>query len=365
MGSIIRTLLIIVAVVLVVAGAGYFFGPKVAARTTALEIERPAPTVLARLASTPVGATVTEGVTIAETPSLDGDTVTAPVTFADGATGRVVYTVAPSGEGSRVVVKLEQDLGANPLDRLNVITGGPVAPLIATAASAVETDLNALPNASFEGLQYSVQTIEARPFFYAQSCVENQPETISSLIADAKVAIEPLMRQRNIQTAGSLMAVEPRVVPGQYCFQIGYPFTGRAPGSVLGDLIKSGQTPAGTVLRIAYTGEEASVLRDVYDPMDALLAAAHLDDPTTPEDDWTTFEIYHDDPTQPGGSRNREIFYVVQGDIAALTRIAPPTEAAAVPAAAPAAAETATPAATPEAAPAATPEAAPAPAATP
>src|SRR5690606_35303977 len=109
----------------------------------------------------PVGATVTEGVTIAETPSLDGDTVTAPVTFADGATGRVVYTVAPSGEGSRVVVKLEQDLGANPLDRLNVITGGPVAPLIATAASAVETDLNALPNASFEGLQYSVQTIEA------------------------------------------------------------------------------------------------------------------------------------------------------------------------------------------------------------
>jgi hypothetical protein len=70
--------------------------------------------------------------------------------------------------------------------------------------------------------------------------------------------------------------------------------------------------------------------------MDALLAAAHLDDPATTEDDWTTFEVYHDDPLQPGGSRNREIFYVAEGDIAALTNIAPPSEAVPVPEAAPA-----------------------------
>jgi hypothetical protein len=138
--------------VLVIAGAGYFFGPKTASRSQTLTIERPAPTVLARLASTPVGSTVVEGVTTAEVASVEGDTVSAPVAFADGGTGRVSYRVTPEGEGSRVQVNLEQDLGANPLDRFQVITGGKVAPLIATAATAVETDLNALPNATFEGL---------------------------------------------------------------------------------------------------------------------------------------------------------------------------------------------------------------------
>ena len=93
----------------------------------------------------------------------------------------------------------------------------------------------------------------------------------------------------------------------------------------------------------------------MYDPLDALLGAAHLDDPATREDDWATYEVYHDDATQAGGSRNREIYYVTQGDISALTRIAPPSAAAPEPAAteAPAAAETpAEPAATETPAPA-------------
>ena len=82
--------------------------------------------------------------------------------------------------------------------------------------------------------------------------------------------------------------------------------------------------------------------------MDALLGAARLDNPGTTEDDWTTFEVYNDDPMQAGGSRNREIYYVVQGDIAALNAIHP-ASAAAAPEAAPAAAE---PAATTTPAPA-------------
>ncbi|MGQ0531890.1 MAG: hypothetical protein ACT4OF_04255, partial [Caulobacteraceae bacterium] len=122
---------------------------------------------------------------------------------------------------------------------------------------------------------------------------------------------------------------------------------------------KTGQTPAGTALRVVYTGTEADVIRLVYDPMDALLAAAHLDDPATREDDWATYEVYHDDATQTGGSRNREIFYVTQGDISALTRIAPASEPAAIPANAPAEAPaTTTPApatTTPAPAPATTP----------
>lgn len=355
MGAVGRTLIIIVVLVLALAGGGYFFGPSTASRTETLNIERPAPTVLARLASTPIGSVVTEGVTIAEAASVDGDTVTAPVSFADGATGRVSYTVTPEGEGSRVQVKLEQDLGANPMDRIQVITGGKVGPLIATAASAVETDLNALPNASFEGLQYSVVQVEARPFFYVENCSDSSPESITSIIGQAVVAIPPVMRSNSLTVNGQLMAVEPRVVSNQYCYQVGYPYTGRQPRALL--IGKTGTTPAGTALRVVYAGTEADVLAQVYDPMDALLAAAHLDDPSTREDDWATYEIYHDDPTQAGGSRNREIFYVTTGDISALTRISPPTEPAAVPA---------TPtAAMPEEPAAATPEVTPAPATTP
>jgi hypothetical protein len=98
------------------------------------------------------------------------------------------------------------------------------------------------------------------------------------------------------------------------------------------------------MLHVHYTGTEEAVLAEVYDRMDALLAAAHLDDPATTDDDWTTYEVYNDDATQTGGSRDREIYYVTQGDISALTRIAPPTEPAApaLPAEAPATAPDAT-----------------------
>jgi len=255
---------------------------------------------------------------------------------ADGATGRVVYTVTEDGEGSRVQVKLEQDLGANPMNRFAAITGGEVAPLIAGAASAVETDLNALPNATFAGLQYSVVDLTARPFFYVENCSDTSVDSITSIIGQAVVAIPPVMSASRLTVNGPLMAVEPRVVSNQYCYQVGYPYAGRQPRALL--IGKTGETPAGQALRVVYTGEEANVIGQVYDPMDALLGAAHLDNPATREDDWVTYEVYNDDATQAGGSRNREIYYVVpQGaDISALARIQAPTEAAAVPANVPA-----------------------------
>ena len=336
MAAVGRTLLIVVVVVLGLGAALYFLNPKTASRSQTLEIERPAATVLARLSSTPVGATVVEGVTIAEAPTTEGDTVTAPVAFADGATGRVTYRVTADGEGSNVNVKLEQDLGPNPINRFAAFTGGEVAPLIAGAASAVETDLNALPNATFAGLQYSVVDLTARPFFYVENCSDTSAESITSIISQAVQAIPPVMRANNLSVSGELMAVEPRVVSNQYCYQVGYPYGGRQPRALL--IGKTGETPSGQALRVVYTGTEDQVISQVYDPMDALLGAAHLDNPATREDDWVTYEVYHDDATQTGGSRNREIYYVVpQGvDIAALTRIQAPSEAAPVPANAPA-----------------------------
>ncbi len=351
MGGAVRIILIVLAIVVVGAGAAYFLTPPVASRSQTLNVEAPASTVLARLATTPVGSTIIEGVTIAEAASVEGDTVTAPVTYADGATGRVVYTVTEDGEGSRVQVKLEQDLGANPLARFAVLTGGDVAPLIEPAAAAVTADLGALPSATFEGLQYSIVDITARPFFYVQNCSDASADSITSIISQAVVAIPPVMNQNRLTPNGPLMAVEPRVVSGQYCYQVGYPYAGRQPRALL--IGQTGQTPGGQALRVVYTGSEEDVLAQVYDPMDALLAAAHLDDPATTEDDWTTYEVYNDNAAQEGGSRNREIYYVVQGDVTALTRLLAPSEAVAVPAAAPEAAPAAeTPATATEPAPA-------------
>lgn len=317
----------IVVLVLVVAGVGYFLVPPVAARSQTVDVARPAQTVLARLASTPSGAVITEGVTLSGPATASGDTVSAPVTYANGAQGRIVYTVTPAGEGARVQVKLEQTLGASPMDRLAIITGGDVAPLIAAAATSVSSDLTALPNATWDGLVYVVEQVEARPFFYVENCSDTSAESITSIITQATAAIPAVMRSNNLQTAGELMAVEPRVVSNQYCYQVGYPYSGRTPRALL--IGKVGQTPAGQVLHMRYLGAEADVIAQVYDRVDALLGAAHVDDPATREDDWITYEVYHDDPTQPGGSRNRDIYYVVPSgvDISRVTSIAPPAQA--------------------------------------
>jgi hypothetical protein len=357
MGAVGRIILILIILVLVVGGAGYFLVPPVASRSQTVEVERPASTVLARLASTPSGTVLAEGVTVSGAATAEGDTVTAPVTFADGAEGRVIYTVTQAGEGSSVVVKLEQDLGPSPLERINVITGGDVAPLIEAAASSVSTDLGALPNATFEGLVYVVEQVQPRPFFYVENCSDASAESITSIISQAVAAIPAVMRTNNLQVAGELMAVEPRVVSNQYCYQVGYPYTGRQPRALL--IGKTGETPAGTVLRVNYTGTEQDVMAQVYDRFDALLGAAHLDNPATREDDWATYEVYHDDPMQPGGSRNRDVYYVVPAgvDLARVTALAAPVDA--LPAAAPAAtpAEPAPASTTPAETPAATPPA--------
>lgn len=331
MGAVGRILIILLVLVLVAAGAGYFLVPPVAARSQTVEIARPAQTVLARLASTPSGTVITEGVTVTGEATVQGDTVALPVSYAEGE-GRVVYTVTPAGEGARVQVKLEQNLGPNPMERFAVLTGGDVAPLIAAAAQSVSTDLSALPNATFEGLVYVVEEVQARPFFYVENCSDTSAESITSIITQATAAIPAVMRSNNLQTAGELMAVEPQVVSNQYCYQVGYPYSGRQPRALL--IGKTGQTPAGQVLRVNYTGTEADVVPQVYDRLDALLGAVHLDNPATREDDWITYEVYHDDPTQAGGSRNRDIYYVVPAgvDISRLTALHAPAQALPAPA---------------------------------
>lgn len=330
MGAVGRIILIVVAIVVVAAGAGYFLLPNSASRTETIQVAAPAPTVFARLASTPANTTLAEGVTLTEITSAENNVVVGTVAYADGATGQVTYTIAPDGEGSSVRMELAQDLGSDPIARFTAIGGGPVSPLIEAASATVTADLTSLPNASFEGLQYVIEQTTAQPFFYVENCSQSDSESITSIIGQATEGIPPVMRSAGLTATGPLMAVEPRVVEDRYCYQVGYPYRGRTPRALL--IGQTGQTPAGTVLRMTYQGTEETVVRDVYDRMDAALAAAHLDDPATREDDWITYEVYHDDPTQPGGSRSRDVYYVAVGDIAPLTELIAPATSLAPPA---------------------------------
>lgn len=349
MAAVGRILLIVVVVIAIAIGAGFFLLPNTASRTQTLEIARPAESVFARLSSTPVGTEIASGVTVTEVVSAENNVVTANVAYADGATGKVTYTVTPNGDSaSQVRVRLEQALGSNPIARFTAIGGGPVSPLIEAASANVTADLDKLSENSFAALQYSVVEVQPQPFFYIQNCSPTDAEAVKSVVTDSLLALQPIMRRHNLRVAGPPIAYEPRVETNEYCYRIGYPYEGTPPRVLA--VGAAGTIPGGTALRVVYTGTEEDVWNQVYNPMDALLVAAHLDDPSTNTDDWANYEVYHDDPTQAGGSRNREIFYVANGDISTLTRVLPPTAPAAV--APPAAA----PAATPEAAPAQTPE---------
>ncbi|HWA01194.1 MAG TPA: hypothetical protein VG841_12860 [Caulobacterales bacterium] len=338
MGAIGKYAAIAVGVLAVTGIGGYVALPSAASKSQSISVPRPSAAVFARLSSTPANTQVAPGVTVKRVVSAENNVVVEEISFADGGSGRATYTVRPDGdEATHVDVKIERNLGANPVDRVQGLSGAPVASAAAVFFPAVTTDLNALPNASFAGLAYQVVQAPPQPFFYVQKCTTTEPDSIIAIIGEAQASLPGAMRQQHLQPIGHLIAVEPRVVPNQYCFQVGFPFSGPTPRATLYEV---GQTPSGTLLHMHYTGTEQDVVPQVYDRMDALLAAAHLDDPTTPADDWATFETYNDDPTQPGGSRDREIYYVTKGDISRLAAIAPPQTVA--PPAAPAAAVTTT-----------------------
>ncbi|MGE0828763.1 MAG: hypothetical protein AB7O04_05350 [Hyphomonadaceae bacterium] len=310
-----RLLIIILVVLVVIAGAGYFILPSKASSTQSFTVSRPAATVFAYLASTPPGSEISPGVTVSEVTSAQNNIVTASVAYAEGEVGTATYTVTPEGEGSRVELKLERPLGANPLDRIQGLTGGEVQPLVESASTSVAESLNALPEASFSGLAYEIVTIDARPFFYNQNCSPQDPAAIKEVVAQSLIALRPIMRRHNLAEAGPPIAVETEwnEQTNQYCFQVGLPYTGTAPRVLA--VGTAGQTPAGQAVRVHYTGTEDQVI-PLYDQMESLIAAGRLVR-------GRSFEVYYDDATQAAGSVNRDIYYLVTGDTARLLAIAP------------------------------------------
>jgi hypothetical protein len=85
-------------------------------------------------------------------------------------------------------------------------------------------------------------------------------------------------------------------------------------------------------MRVHYNGTEENVI-PVYDQMENAMWSAHM---TIVK----SYEVYYDDPLQPAGSQNRDIYYLFTGDAATLQRVAPSAGAPPPAGAAPAAATT-------------------------
>lgn len=327
MGGILRILLILIAVVAIAAGVATFALPGTAAKSETVDIARPPPSVFARLASAPANAPLGDGVTQTVTQAAN-NVVTADLAFPEGAKGRAVYTISPAeGGGSHVLVRIESPLALNPIDRVQGLTGAPAAPFLAAAVASVTSDLNALPTAAFTGLSYEVVQVTAQPFLYVESAVPQDAAAIKEAVAQSLVLVRPIMSRYSLAAAGPPIAVETAWENGQYAFQAGLPFTGTPPRILVG--VRAGQTPSGQAIRVRYQGPEENVLA-TYDQMEALIAAGRL---TLGH----SFEIYHDDPTQGGGSVDREIYYLVTGDVSHLPPSAPaPPQVAVAPLVAPA-----------------------------
>jgi hypothetical protein len=355
----------------VVGGGGYggslFLLPQSAAKSQTIEVDKSAPSVLARLASAPANAPIGEGGLVTQTavhPAAN-NVVTADVKFSDGGLGHATYTVTPAGEGSKVDVKLERTLNYyNPVERYQGGGGEPVAAAAAKFFPAVSADLAdpKIEGKSYDGLVYSVEQVTAKPFIFNANCSPVDPAEIREAAAQSLAVLRPLLARYKLVQDGPPIAVETAwddaEHPKQYCFQIGFAFTGEPPRIYAGGQV--GQTPAGSVMRVHYEGPEENVL-PTYDRMELAMWAAHVS--------WgRSFEVYHDDPEKPGGSVTRDIYYLLTGDASALARVVPSAPAAAAaPAAAPAAAApAAAPAAeAPAPAPASAAPATPAPAAAP
>lgn len=353
--KLIRNLLLLVAgLVGVVFAGGFFLLPNEAKVEKAFTIDRPASSVYALLASAPGAYALADGVTQTVTGSQAPGTVEAEVLFG-GKKGTVKYEVTGTGASSSVTARFTQTLGPNPLARFQGMSGAQLEPVIAAIEAKAKADANAVPTTDFTGLAYEVvANLAPRDFLYIEATTPTQAEGIKEGIRQAMRIVRQSLTSNNLTQAGPPIAVETGWQEGQaYGFQAGLPYSGPTPSLLIA--VKNGKTPAGTAIKVVYSGKEEEII-PTYDRIEALIAAARL------KRSGPSFEIFLDDPDSATGSQVREIYHIVEGDTAALARIAP--SAAAQPVTLPPAAPPAAPVDPAAAAPVATDPAA-APAATP
>jgi hypothetical protein len=355
------------AVALVGAGLGgsYVVLPGKVVKEDTITIDRPVATVFALLASSPEQAPVADGLTQTVTALDLRKTVEANVTFAGNKTAKVEYSLTPAaataaapgaaaaGGGTTVVIKVTQDLGLNPVQRSQGGSGAQLVPVVDALKAWADTEAKKMPTADFSDLVYEVVNLPARPFLYLEGSTTKGEGQITDGARQATAILRTVFASNNLQLSNPI-AVETAWTGDTYGFNFGIPYTGQRPAVLIG--VKAGETPSGTAIKVAYTGAEATIVTDVYDKIDALIASTRLTE-------GTNFEEFLDDPTQAGGSRNRFVYYIVTGNTEALKSIAPSATAPPAPVAPASVTPTPVPGATPAPAASETPAPAPAPAA--
>lgn len=337
------------AVALVGAGGGAYYvaTPSKVEKDVTFTVERPLSTVYARLASTPGESAVVDGVTQTVTALKARETVESDVTFLTNKRADVTYTLTADGKNTNVKIFVRHDLGLSPGERLGKERDDQVATILASLQTWVAAEAAQTKTADFSDLSYEIVTRTAQPYLYLEGSTTKGPGQIGEGARQATALLKTVFLSNNLAMTNPI-AIETAWTGDTYGFNFGMPYTGARPPVLIG--VKAGETPAGQAIKVSYTGSEDTIIASVYDKIDALIAATRLTE-------GTNFEIYLDDPTQPGGSRNREIYYIVTGDTEKATTYAPPAPPGTAPVPAPAVEPSSV---TPTPAPDATPAPAPA-----
>jgi hypothetical protein len=317
MSGVLRIVLIIVVILAALVGASFFLLPSTATSTQTVTIARPAANVLAYLASAPAGQAAGEGVTQTVTSS-DATQVVATLTYAEGQTATATYAVRPEGDGSVVAITVEQPLGMNPIARLQGMGGGKARTLLDGVTAALTAQTETIPAFNFANLRYDIVDPQPRPFMFFEATTTQDPAEIKEGVAQALLLVRPTLARFGLTEAGRPIAVEMEWNPttNEYRFRAGLPYTGTPSGDIRG-IVRIGETPVGQAIRVTYEGPETKII-PVYDQIESMIGAARL---TMGK----SYEVYLDEPSQAGGSASREIYVMVEGDTALLTRLFPTT----------------------------------------
>ena len=305
----------VIAVVATAWGLWLATLPAKAERSASFRIERPVATVYALLASTPESLPIGEGISQTVTALDLRKTVEASIAF-NGKLAKATYALTPADGATDITVAVSQNLGFNPIERSQGMSGAQLDPVVATIAAWTDNEAGKVPDVDFADLIYEVATVPARPFLYLEGSTTRGEGQIAEGARQATNILTTVFTYNNLAPSNPI-AVETAWTGDTYSFNFGFPYVGQRPAILIG--VKAGETPSGAAIKVHYTGAEATIAPAVYDKIDALIAATRLAE-------ITHFEEFLDDPSQPGGSRNRFVYVIVTGNTE-LSHIAPTARA--------------------------------------
>lgn len=311
---VVRIVAILVLLLAAAAAAAFLLLPKSVQVERTFAVERPAQSVVAWLATTPAGDAFADGVTETVRSTAPGK-IEMDLAVGGRSGGQAVYLLTPTPTGGmEVKLTATRDFGGDIMARLAKARGQDTFEQAVDAGVAtLAEELNALPSQfDFKGLQYTIEDAAARPFIYIEASTKQVADNIKRAMRISLAGISTFITEYKLEVAGPPVAVELSWQDDRYAFQTGLPYKGERPDEEIG--VKFGDTPAGRVIKVVYEGPEENII-PVYDQVETLIAASRL------QRSGPSFEIFLDDPTQEGGSVKREIYHLIEGDDAALSRI--------------------------------------------